>query len=370
MSTVLAHAANNVATRHLTRKGEFMRKLFRSGVLALVLALPSYDVPAQQLTEINASSQAGLYWALPFYIATQKGWWAEIGLKANFTNFPAGVPQIAAAAAKSWDVGGTGAPPAVLGAVRFNIITIAIGNDESQNSGLFVRGDKAEQYIANPSLLKGQTILVPANSTADESVQGCLAKFGLKKADVTLKNMGPEPIISAISSGQADLSGLWAPYMYILQENGSKVLCTGKDAGVVVPANIVARADYAKEHPQEVAKFLAVYLRGWRWAKAHRKDAIDMLRAFNKQSGVTLSDVYLNRDFDSRPVYDLAGQLRIMNRASGSSEVDGWFVAIGEFLKAGGAIAQAPAPKDYITDEFLKIIDHDLKLKEFANRVD
>jgi ABC-type nitrate/sulfonate/bicarbonate transport system substrate-binding protein len=348
-----------------------MHKTLRSAVLVLSLALPSYVIDAQQLTEINASSQPALYWGLPFFIATEKGWWAEVGLKPHFTNFPAGVPQMAAAASKSWDVGGTGAPPAVLGAVRFNIITIAIGNDESQNSGLLVHPDKAGQYLANPELLKGQTILVPLNSTADESVQACLAKYGLKKADVTLKNMGPAEIISAMSAGKADLAGVWAPYMYTLEEKvGVKVMCTGKDAGAVVPANIVARADYAKEYPREVAKFLAVYLRGWRWVKAHRKETIEMLKAFNAQGGVTLSDASLNKDFDTRPVYDLAGQLRIMSRASGDSEVDGWFVKIGEFMKAGGAIQQAPVPKDYIIDEYLKMIDRDPKLKEFANRTD
>jgi NitT/TauT family transport system substrate-binding protein len=69
-----------------------------------------------QVTEIKVSYQPALYWALPFYVADQQGWWAELGLKPTFSTFPAGVPQIAASASKSWDVGGTGSVPAVLGA--------------------------------------------------------------------------------------------------------------------------------------------------------------------------------------------------------------------------------------------------------------
>ena len=53
------------------------------------------------LTEIKVSYQPALYWALPFYVATEKGWWAEVGLKPVFSTFPAGVPQIAASASKS-----------------------------------------------------------------------------------------------------------------------------------------------------------------------------------------------------------------------------------------------------------------------------
>ena len=31
----------------------------------------------------------------------------------------------------------------------------------------------------------------------------------------------------------------------------------------MVPGALVVRADFAKEHPEDVAKFLAVYLRGY-----------------------------------------------------------------------------------------------------------
>ena len=42
----------------------------------------------------------------------------------------------------------------------------------------------------------------------------------------------------------------------------------------------------------------------------------------------------MKKEFTTRPTYDLAGQLKIMNRAGGGpSEVDGWFTKIGEFMK-------------------------------------
>ena len=60
-------------------------------------------VSAQALTPIKISYQPALYWALPFHIATEKGWWKEVGLAPEFSTVPAGVPQIASAAAKSWE---------------------------------------------------------------------------------------------------------------------------------------------------------------------------------------------------------------------------------------------------------------------------
>lgn len=343
------------------------RTTLRALTLAVIAAAGTTGAQAQ--TEIKVSYQPALYWALPFHIATEKGWWAELGLKPEFSTFPAGVPQIAASASKSWDVGGTGSIPAVLGAVRFNLQTIGLTNDESQGNALLARGDKAAGFQQNPASMKGQTILLTANSTGDYAVQACLARWGLKKGDVTLKNMGQAEIISALSSNAAELVGVWAPNIYTLEEKaGAKLLCSGKDGGVMVPGALIVRADYAKENPQNVAKFLAVYLRGWKWANANRKEAIGMMKKFYEQGGVQISDAALAREFDTRPTFDLAGQLKAMNRGGGSSEMDGWFTRIADFMKGAGSIQDAPAAKSYIVDDYMKMVAADPKLAEFANR--
>lgn len=323
-----------------------------------------------QTTEIKVSYQPALYWALPFYIATEKGWWAELGLKPVFSTFPAGVPQIAASAAKSWDVGGTGSVPAVLGAARYQLMTIGITNDESHGNALLATAAKADGFMKNPASLKGQTIVLTANSTGDYAVQSCLAKAGLKKADVTIKSMGQAEIISAMSSNNADLGGLWAPNIYTMEEKaGAKIICSGKDAGAIVPGALIVRAEYAKDQPQNVARFLAIYLRAQKWSLANRNEAIAMMKKFYEQGGVTISEASMRKEFDTRPVFDLAGQLKIMNRgAGGASEVDGWLTKIGEFMKAAGTFADVPAAKSYVSDDFLRMVDRDPKLKEFANR--
>jgi NitT/TauT family transport system substrate-binding protein len=338
--------------------------------LAIAIALAISATAAVAQTEIKVSYQPALYWSLPFYIASEKGWWAELGLKPVFSTFPAGVPQIAASASKSWDVGGTGSVPAVLGAARYGLMTIGITNDESYGNALLATAAKADGFMKNPASMKGQTIVLTANSTGDYSVQSCLAKAGLKKTDVTIKSMGQAEIISAMSSGNADLGGLWAPNIYTLEEKaGAKLICSGKDAGAIVPGALIVRADYAKEQPQNVARFLAIYLRAQKWSLAHPGEAIAMMKKFYEQGGVTISEASMKKEFDTRPVFDLAGQLKIMNRgAGGVSEVDGWLTKIGEFMKASGTFADVPAAKGFISDDFMRMVDKDPKLKEFANR--
>src|SRR5688500_570167 len=283
-------------------------------VLGVWMALVSAMVNAQQ--EIKVSYQPALYWSLPYYIASEKGWWAELGLKPTYSTFPAGVPQIAASAAKSWDVGGTGSVPAVLGAARYNLLTIGITNDESVGNALLVGGAKADAFLKNAASIKGQTIVLTANSTGDYAVQACLQKWGLKKADVSIKSMGQAEIISAMSSGNADLGGLWAPNIYTLEEKaGAKLICSGRDAGAIVPGAIIVRQEYAKEQPQNVARYLAVYLRAQKWSLANRKEAVAMMKKFYEQGGVTISEAAMNKEFDTRPVFDLRSEERRAGQA-------------------------------------------------------
>ncbi|MGL4231330.1 MAG: ABC transporter substrate-binding protein [Casimicrobium sp.] len=349
-----------------------MNKLFAATVLAAAVGFGSaQNVNAQTLTPIKVSLQPSLYWALPFHVATEKGWWKEVGLAPEFSSFPAGVPQIAASAAKSWDVGGTGSVPAVLGHVRFGIKTIGITNDESAGNALVGSAKAAAEFAANPAnALRGKTITLTQNSTADFAVQSCLKKYGLKKSDVVMKNMAQAEIISAISSNNSDLAGMWAPNTYTVEEkSGAKILCTGKDGGAVVPGALIARGDYAKENPQNVAKFLAVYLRAWSWMNANKPEAIKMMKDFYAKGGVSLSDGAMNKEFDTRPTFNLAQQLKMMERkgADGNSQVDGWFGELANFMRETGAVQQVPKVSDFVTDEYMKLVNADPKLREFAN---
>lgn len=329
------------------------------------------QVGAQPLTPIKISYQPSLYWALPFHVATEKGWWKEVGLAPEFSTFPAGVPQIAASAAKSWDVGGTGSVPAVLGHVRFGIKTIGLTNDESAANGLVGSGRVAADFAKDPAAaLRGKTITLTQNSTADFAVQACLRKYGLGKTDVVMRNMGQAEIISAISSNNSDWAGMWAPNTYTVEERaGARMLCSGKDSGAAVPGALIARGDFARDNPDVVARFLAVYLRAWSWSTANRAEALRMMKDFYAKGGVSISDAAMAKEFETRPTFTLEQQLAAMNRGAGSaSQVDQWFTALSNFMRETGAVQQVPAAADFVTDEYMKRVQADTRLREFANR--
>ena len=342
------------------------KRLTLLAALAAILGFISVARAAGSLEPINVSYQPTNYWALPFYLATKKGWWQKVGLDPKFSTFPAGAPQVAAAASGSWDVGATGSVPAVLGAARYDILTIGISNDESATNDLMVAADKAYEYAKTPMDMKGQRVLLTANSTGEYAAEACLKKFGLSESDVTPVNMGQAQILSTLSGGSASLGALWAPNTYTFEQKlGGKLLCSGKEAGALIPGAIVVREAYAKQHPDMVAKFLAVYEHSVRWERAHPAEAQEALIAADKEGGTEITAASAKAEMDLRPIYDLSEQLKIMNGSP--SDVDKWFAGIITFMKDKGSLQTVPDPKDFITDTYMKMVQDNPQLRAFAN---
>lgn len=348
---------------------------FRRAAMAVVLATSALAATTgvaqaqQNLVPIKVSYQVA-YWALPIFVASEKNWWAEAGLKPEFVAYPAGAQQIAGAPSKSWDVGGTGSPPAVLGSQRYEIITIGLTNDESAANGIIGRKDKVAAIHANPAKeVKGQQILLSPNSTGEYSTMACLKKWGLQRSDVNIVTLAPAQLVSAYAGGNGMLAGTWAPNTYKLNEQiGAESVCNGKDAGALVLGALIARKDFAQQNPDAVARFLAVYIRAVNYQKHHKPEFLTALRKFFEANGVKLADKYLETEME-RPIYTLDEQLAMMARpAGGKSTTDYAFDALSAYLKSVGTITEIPDPKSYLTDQYLKAVDANPTLKAFANK--
>jgi ABC-type nitrate/sulfonate/bicarbonate transport system substrate-binding protein len=110
-----------------------------------------------------------------------------------------------------------------------------------------------------------------------------------------------------------------------------------------------------------------VYLRAWTWMNANKPEALRMMKDFYAKGGVSLSDAAMAKEFSTRPTFNLGQQLTMMDRKGGASTVDGWFGELSNFMKDTGAVQEVPKVNDFVTDEFLKMVNADPMLREFAN---
>ena len=259
---------------------------------------------------------------------------------------------------------------AVLGAVSYGIETIGIAADESLVDQLMVKADKLDQYKAKPELLRGKQILLTSNSTGDYVVTSCLARFGLSKKDVQIVNMGQAQIVSAMGSGNADLAEVWEPNNYPLEENaGVTKLCSGKDGDAVVLAVLVAPREYGAEHPDRVARFLAIlFARNKLNARQPIGDGIAAEAVSHERRADTKGSVHQGarrRKWHIRleTTIDMSAFQQTEQRGS---KMDAWMIGMNGFMLSAGALRNAPVGTEYITGKYLKMIEKDEGLRSQA----
>ncbi len=308
-------------------------------------------------TPITISHLPTIYWAFPIYLATEKGWWAEVGLAPKFVVYPAGMPQVNAAAEKAWDVGGTGSVPGMIGADKFQLEIIGITNDESATNALYASPAFAAKYASDRGSLRGQKIVLTTNSTVDFAAQACLALAGVLNTNTTWVGAPPKDVLASISAKDTEIAGLWAPNTYVAEAAGWRSICSGRDARVLIPGLLVARPEFSKANPEAVAKFLAVYLRGWQWSKANPAEAEKLLKKFYTDGGLKISDDAIKKEFSTRPTFSLAEQLGFMtNPPNADSKLAYALQRMGIFLRESGTIASTRPAQKRITDRYLKMI--------------
>ena len=112
------------------------------------------------------------------------------------------------------------------------------------------------------------------------------------------------------------------------------VLCSGASADAKVPGGIFVREAWASENEETVKKVLAAWMKATKFINdpKNRDEVLAGITDFNAGFNITLSTASMEREIDSRPLYDLQGQLDIMDRgSSGVSTLDVSFVAYVQF---------------------------------------
>jgi hypothetical protein len=100
---------------------------------------------------------------------------------------------------------------------------------------------------------------------------------------------------------------------------------------------------------------------------ANKPQAVAMMKDFYAKGGVSISDASMRKEFDTRPTFDLGQQMSMMNRSGGNSQVDAWFAQIAVFMRETGSLSSIPQVQDFVTGEYMAMVQNDPKLREFAN---
>ncbi len=303
--------------------------------------------------------------------AKEKGWDKQAGFKTEFVYFDSGMAQIEALPAKQWVVGETGGVPMLVGAMRYGAYLIGIANDDSTSNVVMVRPDspimKSKGAVAGfpetygtADAVRGKTVLVTTVSSGHFALSTWLKRLGLKDKDVVIKNMDQGQMLAAFESGIGDIAVLWAPGMYTGLAKGWKIANRDSQKGANQLNVLIADKKYADENPEQVAKFLRVYMQGVDYMKAENvKLAPGYVKFLKDWAGVKLTEENAIADIKERTIYDLKEQLKLFDASKGPSEVETWMAGAADFFVEQGKFKKDEIDKvmksGFVTDKFLKL---------------
>lgn len=352
-----------------------MKKLTGFGKIALaafavVIGACQVAVAEQKMVEMKTCWQPE-HSTYIMWNAKEKGWDKKAGLDVEFVYFDSGMAQMEALPAKQWVAGGTGSVPMLVGAMRYGAYLIGIANDDSTSNAVMVRPDspvlKTKGSVAGfpetygtADEVRGKTVLVTTVSSGHYALSTWLKRLGLKDKDVVIKNMDQGQMLAAFESGIGDIAVLWAPSMFTGMSKGWKVVNRDSQKGANMTNVLVAEKKYADEHPEEIAKFLHVYMQGIDYMKAENvKLAPGFVKFLNDWAGVKLTEQDAVADIKEHTVYNLQEQLALFDASKGPSEVEKWMAGMADFFVEQGKFKREDMDKalksGFVTDKFLKL---------------
>jgi ABC-type nitrate/sulfonate/bicarbonate transport system substrate-binding protein len=325
---------------------------------------------AQAPTPLRISVQPGNYSMLAMHVATKNNFWSLAGLNPSFVRYPAGVPQIKGNA--DWDIGLTGAVPALLGAKDFGMIAIAVADDQSRTNALMASKETIAKIKKDKAIPRGTKIAVTLNSTADYAVQTCLALWGGRnKSEMVYQGASQSEAIQAGASGAVEMVGLWAPNVYTMQEkHGFETLCSAKDFSPGLYNVAITKRDFASKNPETVAKFLAVMMRSIQWMKANPEGTQAFFVKNADDEGVKINISAAKSDFTQRPLFDLNQQLGLIGETAvgvDESALGRSFFSINVFLNEGKAGTRTMRPSSFMDPAYLKLVKTTPNLLKIAS---
>jgi NitT/TauT family transport system substrate-binding protein/sulfonate transport system substrate-binding protein len=350
-------------------------KLYVSLVSLAVLLLLTVNVStgvAADLFELKTSGQAEICTFLVWDII-QKGWDKEAGLKITQSYFESGAAQVEALPSKQWVIATSiGAVPSIVAAMRYGSYVVAVGDEDSFANACLVRPNSPilKATGANPNYpktygsaatVKGKTVLVTTVSSGHYALATWLKRLGLKEKDVVVKNMDQGQIMAAFESGVGDIAVVWEPHMFVGMSKGWKMVNEDSQKGANQINTVLVEKAFADEHPDILAKFLKLYMRRIALYKPDSSENIDGYVKFLKDwAGVELSKSDAALCFKWRPMYAMNQQLKVFDTSKGQSEVQKWFVGMGDFFVEQHKFTREEMDKvlqsKFLTDKFLKMV--------------
>jgi ABC-type nitrate/sulfonate/bicarbonate transport system substrate-binding protein len=250
-----------------------MRLRFISIAAVVVLLATAIRAPAARAAETmhahlaqNLSPISGVV-----LVAEKEGFFTQHGLDISVSNFTSGKQCLDTVMGGAADIATTAETPFTAAMLADQPVAFLARMEYSDDNMLVSKA----AHINTFADLKGKKIGYTASTGSEITTDLILAKAHLTPADVTMVNLRPEDMVSALATGSIDAYDTWEPHIYDGKKAlGSKVKELSAAGIYSETFNIAVTQSYLKTHEKLLEKFLAAMVEAEAWMKTHRSAAI------------------------------------------------------------------------------------------------
>jgi NitT/TauT family transport system substrate-binding protein len=214
------------------------------------------------------------------YIAKDKGWFEEEGLKLTaYESYVTGMALAAALARGDIQVADVCLVPAIITYANAGVPIKIVAGTHKYGYGLVVNPEK----IKTVEDLEGADIrigCVQVGGAVDVVLRKTIDKYGLDEDRVLnhVQRMNPPKQVMAIGAGQLDAVFLPEHWATMAEELGFKMLLTSQDIWPEMQGSVlVVKDDLINSHPEVVRKLVEVTGRATEWGNQHPQEAAEVM---------------------------------------------------------------------------------------------
>jgi ABC-type nitrate/sulfonate/bicarbonate transport system substrate-binding protein len=249
----------------------------------------AFCTSAMAATKINLNSQpndAGF----PMWLAKKLGYFKDNGIDAKITYFPNGGAALASGVSGDWQAGWTGAPPAISGWDKFQLISVGTMQKEDRNIKLIVRNDALKGGKIAEVLTKVKIGTVP-NSTWSQVLYACADHFGVSHDALKIVPLDPPVTRQSLRSGEigAGMTDAAPDYDFVHDPKTYTVVCDGKIAGTSVVDPYIVTSRFWKEKPKAAIGFIEAVYRADQYMHDNPQKFLDYVTQYYKETGIDLT---------------------------------------------------------------------------------
>lgn len=247
-------------------------------IMILILLSFSLNTHAKELFPINIAVEFTDH-AASAYVAKNKGWFEEEGIKPTFFSYVTGMSLAAAIGKGDIQVAYMCLLPAINARANASVPVKIVAGTHEHGYALAVNPEKVKTIkdLEHPDIKIGA---VQVGGPVDAFLRKTMSKYGLdeKKIFNKIQRMNPPMQIMAIKAGKLDASFNPEHWPSVAEDAGFKVIVKSQDVWPNMQGSVlVVKEELIKNNPEIVKKLIKITARATDWIKKNKKEAASIM---------------------------------------------------------------------------------------------